>query len=146
VDPEKQQTLLSPDAAATDGAKLDSAEDTDPGQIPDKLYFRIGEVSQIVSVDTHVLRYWESEFRMKPHRSSSGQRLYRKPDVSRFLRIKRLLHEEGYTISGARKVLNGTISTDTKADPARVREALERLEGIRRRILAIRDDLELNIG
>ena len=145
MDPDKQQSLLSPDAPTGEVPPTEPGIDVEPGEIPDKLYFRIGEVSQIVNVDTHVLRYWESEFRMKPHRSSSGQRLYRKPDVSRFLRIKRLLHEEGYTISGARKVLNGTMTTDTKADPTRVREALDRLEGIRRRILAIRDDLELDI-
>ncbi len=73
--------------------------------IPDKLYFRIGEVADIVGVEAHVLRYWESEFRLRPARSSSGQRLYRKGDLSRFLRVRQLLHEEGYTIAGARKVL-----------------------------------------
>ena len=61
--------------------------------IPDKLYFRIGEVAQLVGVDAHVLRYWESEFKIKPHRSSSGQRLFRKQDLSSFYRIKSLLHE-----------------------------------------------------
>ena len=75
-------------------------------QIPDKVYFRIGEVSHLVGVDTHVLRYWESEFSLiKPFRGKSKQRLYRRQDVENLLRIKGLLHDEGYTISGARKYL-----------------------------------------
>ncbi len=74
--------------------------------IPEKKYFRIGEVSKIVGVDTYVLRYWETEFpRIRPHRAKSKQRLYRKKDVEQLLQIKKLLHNEGYTISGARKVL-----------------------------------------
>lgn len=79
-------------------------------QIPDKIYFRIGEVSQLVGVDTHVLRYWESEFAIvKPFRGPSKQRLYRRQDVENLLRIKNLLHEEGYTISGARKYLRNIV-------------------------------------
>jgi DNA-binding transcriptional MerR regulator len=83
-----------------------AAEDTEKRtEIPDKLYFRIGEVAELVGVEAHVLRYWETEFRLRPTRSSSGQRLYRKSDLARFLRVRQLLHEEGYTIAGARKVL-----------------------------------------
>lgn len=74
-------------------------------ELPDKLYFRIGEVADLVGVEAHVLRYWETEFRLRPHRSASGQRLYRKQDVAKFLRVRQLLHEEGFTIAGARKVL-----------------------------------------
>ncbi len=70
------------------------------------MYFRIGEVSHLVGVDTHVLRYWESEFSLiKPFRGKSKQRLYRRQDVENLLRIKGLLHDEGYTISGAKKYL-----------------------------------------
>lgn len=79
-----------------------------PGRkdIPNKVYFRIGEVSDLVGVDTHVLRYWESEFKeIRPRRAKSNQRLYRKQDVENLLLIKALLHGEGYTISGAKKVL-----------------------------------------
>lgn len=77
-------------------------------QIPDKIYFRIGEVSDLVGVDPHVLRYWETEFtRIKPFRGKSKQRLYRRQDVENLLLIKLLLHDEGYTISGARKLLKG---------------------------------------
>lgn len=75
-------------------------------QIPERVYFRIGEVSRLVGVDTHVLRYWETEFTIiKPFRGKSKQRLYRRQDVENLLRIKGLLHDEGYTISGARRFL-----------------------------------------
>ncbi|MEW6327762.1 MAG: MerR family transcriptional regulator [Thermodesulfobacteriota bacterium] len=74
--------------------------------IPDKRYFKIGEVSQIVGVEPHVLRYWEAEFKeIRPYRPPSGQRLYRKSDLELVMEIKRLLYEEGFTIAGARKAL-----------------------------------------
>ncbi|MDX2434687.1 MAG: MerR family transcriptional regulator [Desulfobacterales bacterium] len=76
------------------------------GSIPDKLYFKIGEVKQITGVETHVLRYWESEFKIiRPQRASSKQRLYRRVDVENILTIKKLLYEDGYTVPGARKLL-----------------------------------------
>jgi DNA-binding transcriptional MerR regulator len=75
--------------------------------IPDKLYFRIGEVAKLCGVEAYVLRFWETEFpQLKPNKSGTGQRLYRKRDVELALRIKRLLHEEGYTIAGARQVFS----------------------------------------
>jgi DNA-binding transcriptional MerR regulator len=74
--------------------------------IPDRVYFRIGEVSSIVGVDPHVLRYWESEFKViKPRRAKSKQRLYRRQDVEKLLQIKSMLHDEGYTIAGAKRLL-----------------------------------------
>ena len=74
--------------------------------IPDKLYFKIGEVAEITGVKPYVLRYWESEFKMvNPSKSRSRQRLYRKSDVELIFRIKELLYEERYTINGARKNL-----------------------------------------
>jgi len=80
----------------------------DGQQIPEKVYFRIGEVSSLVGVDPHVLRYWETEFSViKPFRGKSKQRLYRRQDVETLLEIKVLLHDEGYTISGARKLIKG---------------------------------------
>ena len=134
-----------------EGLDLDDLGEDDDGEgevivdenaVPDKLYFRIGEVASLVGVDAHVLRYWESEFRMKPHRSSSGQRLYRKQDLARFFRIKRLLHDEGYTIAGARKVLSGTAAQPTQVDLPRIREALDRLQVLRDRILELRDEMD----
>ena len=76
-------------------------------EIPDKLYFKIGEVGKLADVPTHVLRYWESEFKdIKPKRASSKQRLYRREDVELILKIKSLLHGQGYTIAGARKLID----------------------------------------
>jgi DNA-binding transcriptional MerR regulator len=76
-----------------------------PAEIPDKLYFRIGDVARICEVQAYVLRFWESEFpQLKPNKGGTGQRLYRKRDVETALRIKRLLYDEGYTIPGARQV------------------------------------------
>jgi DNA-binding transcriptional MerR regulator len=74
--------------------------------IPDKLYFKIGEVAKMADVPPHVLRYWESEFSgISPKRGNSKQRLYKRQDVELILNIKILLHERGYTIAGARKLL-----------------------------------------
>jgi len=77
---------------------------TDKQEIPNKLYFRIGEVSDLVGVRPYVLRYWESEFSdIKPSKSKSGQRLYKRRDVETLVRIKQLLYEERFTIDGAKK-------------------------------------------
>lgn len=74
--------------------------------IPDKLYFRIGEVAKLCAVPAYVLRFWESEFpQLRPNKGGTGQRLYRRRDVETALRIKSLLYEEGFTIPGARQVL-----------------------------------------
>ena len=70
----------------------------------ERLYYRIGEVSRITGLKPHVLRYWESEFKViKPYKSGSLQRLYRKKDLDLILKIKKLLYEEGFTIAGAKK-------------------------------------------
>jgi len=81
--------------------------------IPDKLYFRIGEVATLCHLPAYVLRFWESEFpQLKPVKSSTGQRMYRRRDVESVLRIKQLLYEKGFTISGARQQLR----SETKSD------------------------------
>jgi DNA-binding transcriptional MerR regulator len=75
-------------------------------EIPDKLYFRIGEVARLCKVPAYVLRFWESEFpQLKPNKGGTGQRLYRRRDVEMAMRVKTLLKDEGYTIPGARAVL-----------------------------------------
>ena len=84
----------------------DPAENSETPKIPDKLYFRIGEVSRVSGVKQHVLRYWETEFSgISPKKSGSGHRLYRRKDVELILEIKGLLYEERFTIEGARKYL-----------------------------------------
>jgi len=74
--------------------------------IPDRLYFRIGDVARLCSVEPYVLRFWETQFpQLKPNKSGTGQRLYRRRDVEMALKIKHLVHEAGYTIQGARQHL-----------------------------------------
>jgi DNA-binding transcriptional MerR regulator len=76
-------------------------------EIPDKLYFKIGEVSELLGVEPYVLRYWETEFSiLSPKKSGTGHRLYRRKDVELLLRIKHLLYEKRYTIEGARQTLH----------------------------------------
>jgi DNA-binding transcriptional MerR regulator len=78
----------------------------DPPSIPDRLYFKIGDVARICELETYVLRFWETQFpQLKPNKSGTGQRLYRRRDVELALEIKRLVHAEGYTLAGARQVL-----------------------------------------
>ena len=80
----------------------------DVTEIPDKLYFRIGEVSDLVGVEPYVLRYWETEFpAVGPKKSGTGQRMYRRKEVELLLKIKYLLYDKKYTIEGARQYLSG---------------------------------------
>src|SRR5207248_4141977 len=83
--------------------------------IPDKLYFRIGEVATLCRLPAYVLRFWESEFpQLKPVKSSTGQRMYRKREVENVLRIKQLLYDQGLTISGAWQQLRDETKSDKK--------------------------------
>ena len=76
-------------------------------EIPDKLYFKIGEVSELLAVKAHVLRFWESEFtQLAPKKSGTGHRLYRRKDVELLLRIKELLYDRRFTIEGAKQALH----------------------------------------
>ena len=92
-------------------------------EIPDKLYFKIGEVSELLGVEPYVLRYWESEFPvLSPKKSGTGHRLYRRKDVELLLRIKHLLYEKRFTIEGARQ----TLQTEAKAPkPQRVQKRMQ---------------------
>jgi DNA-binding transcriptional MerR regulator len=87
-------------------------------EIPDKLYFRIGEVARLCQVAPYVLRFWESEFnQLKPNKSGTGQRLYRRRDVEMALRVKRLLYDEGYTIAGARQAIQAETRSKRSGQP-----------------------------
>ncbi len=89
-------------------------------EIPDKLYFRIGEVARLLDLPTYVLRFWETEFpQLKPNKGGTGQRLYRKRDVEMALRIRVLLYDEGYTIPGARQFLKGEVRATEPRLPLR---------------------------
>jgi DNA-binding transcriptional MerR regulator len=89
-------------------------------EIPDKLYFKIGEVSELLGVEPYVLRYWETEFTvLSPKKSGTGHRLYRRKDVELLLRIKHLLRDKRFTIEGARQ----TLQAEAKAPKPRVVKA-----------------------
>lgn len=112
------------------------ADDEDV-QIPDKMFFRIGELAELVGVEPHVLRYWESEFRVRPQRSSTGQRMYKRRDIARFLRIKSLLYKQGFTIAGARKAMLAAQAGEDSAmasDVEQLRSAIDRIELLRANI------------
>ena len=97
-------------------------------QIPNKLFFKIGEVCEITDTQPYVLRYWESEFpALAPAKNSSGQRIYRRRDIETILRIKQLLYEEGFTIAGAKKRLEAELTgkADTPSSMAAMPEADE---------------------
>ena len=111
-----------------------------PADLPDKLYFRIGEVAALLGVEPHVLRYWEGEFGIRPVRSMSGQRLYRKQEIGRFLRIRHLLHEKGFTVAGARKLLKDGDPTSPGISADVVQDAMDRIAEIRARIAGLKDD------
>ncbi len=116
-------------------------------EIPDKLYFKIGEVSKLAEVAPHVIRYWESEFDgIRPKRANSNQRLYRRQDVELILKIKTLLHGRGYTIAGARKLLqNGEDLPPEKPATTSQNETLDRLAKLKVELRQLYDILEKKI-
>lgn len=97
--------------------------------IPDKLYFRIGEVARLTGIQPYILRYWESEFPvLQPKKSGTGQRLYRKRDIEIVLKIKQLLYDQRYTIAGAKRRLQDEVEPlDLLQQVRRIREGLEAL-------------------
>jgi DNA-binding transcriptional MerR regulator len=118
-------------AARSEGSAPESSPFA-PVVIPDRRYFRIGEVADLLGVRPHVLRYWETEFReLKPGKSRHGQRLYRRRDVETLVTIRRLLHGERYTIQGARERLREILRGEADppgGPPAPDLGRLERLE------------------
>jgi DNA-binding transcriptional MerR regulator len=111
--------------------------------IPDKLYFRIGEVAELCRLPAYVLRFWESEFpQLKPVKGSNGQRMYRQRDVENVLLIKKLLYDQGFTIAGARQHLKDAAKPKEKqsglpfpprgsgSDLKKVRQGLKEILGI----------------
>ncbi len=144
IDDELSADTSAPEPASADHDSNAAVEaDAEPSKAAS---YRIGEVATLVGVDAHVLRYWESEFRLKPERSASGQRVYRQPDLARFLRIKSLLHDEGYTIAGARRAMEQGVESQPTVDVSRVEAALHRARSLRDRIHEMRDQVELDLA
>jgi DNA-binding transcriptional MerR regulator len=115
----------------------------------ERLYYRIGEVSRITGLKAHVLRYWESEFKViKPHKGGSLQRLYRRKDLDLILKIKKLLYEDGFTIAGAKKKIRDLERLENKQMKLRLVEkgsngnAHEFLVALREELKGIRKMLE----
>src|SRR5205085_379481 len=120
-------------------------------QIPDRLYFRIGDVSELLDVEPYVLRFWETEFPMlQPKKGRTGHREYKRKDVELLLEIKRLLYDEGFTITGARKALKDKTRSNRRKNasggssqmalippPPRARPGLEKVKKELQEIVAI---------
>jgi DNA-binding transcriptional MerR regulator len=115
---------------------------------PDKLFYKIGEVSKIVGVEPYVLRYWETEFSfLKPRKNKSGQRVYIKKDVEMLLTIKRLLYQERYTIEGVRNRLgSGLVNTDARSEQdlqkREVRQPASVIKHVKKRLREILGQLQ----
>lgn len=116
--------------------------------LPVKLYYRIGEVAEIVGVEPHVLRYWETEFRsIRPQKSRKGQRIYSRRDVDKLLKVKDLLYTHGFTIAGARKRLRETgvepaLPAVGAPEPARADKLRSELLSLRSDVAAMLSELE----
>lgn len=115
---------------------------------PVKSYYRIGEVSQLLGVDTHVLRYWESEFpTIRPQKSKTGQRVYSQQDVDRLVRVKELLRNQGFSIAGARKQLRHAPSEGEEAAVQQAQQFVKdsdpspRKKSLRKELSALRREL-----
>src|SRR5262245_43820455 len=113
-------------------------------QVPEKQAFKIGEVCEMLQVETHTLRYWEMEFEdLNPQKNAMGQRVYRPRDIEIAYLIKKLLYEEGYTIAGARKQLKREISRlaggPENVDLTEVRESIRKIRGELVEILTLLD-------
>ena len=116
-----------------------------------KLYFRIGEVSSIVGVEPHVLRYWESEFKsVRPQKSARGQRIYSRRDVDTLLKVKELLYSHRFTIAGAkRKLKDGTAVEPAASEappPPAAQVGASTLVAVRERLVGVRDQLRSLLG
>lgn len=124
---------------------------SDAPVIPDRLYFKIGDVARICGIETYVLRFWETQFpQLKPNKSGTGQRLYRKRDVEVALEIQRLVHKEGYTLSGARHALESGVrraavpaqaAVDLRAEGRPAETLMQRPDAVKAAIMQARAEL-----
>jgi len=131
--------MSEPGGRQTGGASELPEAEPSRGSLPPKLYFRIGEVAELVGVEPHVLRYWEREFRsIRPTKSAKGQRVYSRRDVENLMRVRELLYREGFTIAGAKKKLQRSGLEPREAAEAVVEDASK----IREQLLAMRVEIE----
>jgi len=131
--------MSEPGGRQTGGASEVPAAEPSRGSLPPKLYFRIGEVAELVGVEPHVLRYWEREFRsIRPTKSAKGQRVYSRRDVENLMRVRELLYREGFTIAGAKKKLQRSGLEPREAAESAVEDASK----IREQLVAMRVEIE----
>jgi len=124
------------------GGELPEAQPS-RGSLPPKLYFRIGEVAELVGVEPHVLRYWEREFRsIRPTKSAKGQRVYSRRDVENLMRVRELLYREGFTIAGAKKKLQRSGVEPREAAETSAEDATK----VRAQLAAMRVEIEAFIA
>ncbi len=114
-----------------------------PKLIPDKAYFKIGEVCELTGIKSHTLRYWETEFTViRPKRAGSKQRLYRRVDVENILKIKNLIHDQGFTLAGTRKYLaRNSIKQLSPKNSVSVRDSKQILQEIKKELIAIKQSI-----
>jgi DNA-binding transcriptional MerR regulator len=123
---------------------MSDSDRTSRGELPAKLYFRIGEVAGLVGVEPHVLRYWEREFKsIRPQKSTKGQRVYSRRDVETLMRVRELLYKEGFTIAGARKRLQKAGVEPDEGDVKASERLRETLTELRAEIATFLEELSV---
>jgi len=124
------------------GTQTERKRSEDTPAIPDRLYFKIGDVARICGLEAYVLRFWESQFpQLKPNKSGTGQRLYRRRDVELVLEIKKLVHGEGYTLAGARQALEQTQRSSRPQPQLPLKSQARRVDGATALIARTRAEL-----
>lgn len=140
------QSLKGTDSSASIRSSASNPQaDTPNEQATEKLYYRIGEAAKLLKIEKHVIRYWEKEFEIDTHRSSSGQRLYRRVEIETLQKIKSLIYDEGYTIQGAKKFLSPQPQIQANEPKSQIKQNTiyrESLKEIKRELLDIQSILK----
>lgn len=140
-----KQSLKGNDSSASTSSANNPQADTQNEQATEKLYYRIGEAAKLLKIEKHVIRYWEKEFEIDTHRSSSGQRLYRRVEIETLQKIKSLIYDEGYTIQGAKKFLSPQPQIQADEPESQIKQNTvyrESLKEIKRELLDIQSILK----
>ena len=143
---ELKQSLKGNDSSASTNSSANNLQEgTATEQTTEKLYYRIGEAAKLLKIEKHVIRYWEKEFEIDTHRSSSGQRLYRRVEIETLHKIKSLIYDEGYTIQGAKKFLSPQPQIQANEPESQIKQNTvyrESLKEIKRELLDIQSILK----
>lgn len=138
--PSSRLESTTPSDEASAPVQVDQQLESEIGNIPEKLAFKIGEVADLVGVKTYVLRYWETEFDvLKPKKSKHGQRMYERRDVENLLLIKKLLYRDRFSIEGARSALKKLRKDNQRVK--QIKTIAEQIDGARDRVFDLLDDI-----